>query len=150
MNKKKISLIFLAIFIIGILFSGANLLLNDNGSETTENGTLTVIDSKTNESRNVSFEKSGKCLDVYDGNTIWVYGVGKVQLIQVGIPKQNEAGFSEAKQFTQDLCLGNTVYLDIDDKNPKDKYDRTLALMILMATGLCRGSVTTSCASHLM
>jgi micrococcal nuclease len=28
-----------------------------------------------------------------------------------------------------DKCLGKTVYLNIDDKQPKDRYDRTLAIV---------------------
>ena len=64
-----------------------------------------------------------------DDNTIQVYGIGKVQLTQVKTPQQNESGFSDVKKFVENKCLGKTVYLDIDDKQPKDKYDRTLAIV---------------------
>ena len=77
---------------------------------------------RTIENRTVSYEKSGKCVEVIDGNTIQVYGVGKVQLTQVGSPT------AEATQFVKDNCLGKTVYLDIDDKKPQDDYGRTLAI----------------------
>lgn len=86
-------------------------------------GTLTV-GNKT-----VNYENAGKCVDVIDGNTIQVYGVGKVQLVQVKTPPVNESGFSDAKKFVEDKCLGKTVYLDIDNAQPKDKYDRTLAIV---------------------
>lgn len=86
-------------------------------------GTLTV-GNKT-----VNYENAGKCVDVIDGNTIQVYGVGKVQLVQVKTPQVNESGFSDAKKFVEDKCLGKTVYLDIDNAQPKDKYDRTLAIV---------------------
>ena len=39
------------------------------------------------------------------------------------------AGFSDAKKFVEDKCLGKTVYLDIDNAQPKDKYERTLAIV---------------------
>ena len=100
----------------------ANVFLEDSNSQENQTGTLT-INNKT-----VHYENAGKCLEVIDGNTIQVYGVGRVQLTQVGTP-DGEPGFSQAKNFVSDRCLGKIVYLDIDDKNPKDKYDRTLAIV---------------------
>ena len=100
----------------------ANVFLDDPSNPENQTGTLT-IDNKT-----VHYEKAGKCLEVIDGNTMQVYGVGRVQLIQVSTP-DTEPEFSQAKNFVSDKCLGKTVYLDIDDKNPKDKYDRTLAIV---------------------
>lgn len=122
MNKKTISIILLAIFLVTIMFTVANVFLKDTNSEANQTGTLTIAN------RTVNYEKAGKCLEVIDGNTIQVYGVGRVQLTQVDIAKQ-EPGFSQAKNFVTDKCLGKTVYLDIDDKQPKDKYDRTLAIV---------------------
>ena len=43
--------------------------------------------------------------------------------------QKNESGFSDAKKFVEDKCLGKTVYLDIDNAQPKDKYERTLAIV---------------------
>ena len=122
MNKKTISIILLALFLITILFTVANVFLDDANTETNQTGTLTIAN------RTVKYEKAGKCLEVIDGNTIQVYGVGRVQLTQVDVAKQ-EPGFSQAKDFVTEKCLGKTVYLDIDDKQPKDKYDRTLAIV---------------------
>jgi len=122
MNKKTISIILLVIFIITTILTVANVFLDDSNTQLNQTGTLT-IDNKT-----VHYEKAGKCLEVIDGNTIQVYGVGRVQLTQVG-SVDSEPNFSQAKNFVSDKCLGKTVYLDIDDKNPKDKYDRTLAIV---------------------
>ena len=122
MNKKTISIILLAIFLVTIMFTVANVFLDDANTEANQTGTLTIAN------RTVNYEKAGKCLEVIDGNTIQVYGVGRVQLTQVDIAKQ-EPGFSQAKNFVTGKCLGKTVYLDIDDKQPKDKYDRTLAIV---------------------
>ena len=122
MNKKTLSIILLIIFIITAMLTLANAFLGDANSLENQTGTLTI------DNRTVHYEKAGKCLEVIDGNTIQVYGVGRVQLIQVNTP-DSEPGLSQAKDFVVDKCLGKTVYLDIDDKNPKDKYDRTLAIV---------------------
>lgn len=122
MNKKTISLILLILFVITLALTVANVFLQDSNVDENQNGTLTINNAT------VHYEKSGKCLEVIDGNTIQVYGVGRVQLTQVGI-QNNGSEFSQAMKFVEDKCLGKTVYLDIDDKQPKDKYGRTLAIV---------------------
>ena len=121
MNKKTISIILLIIFAITCALTLANAFLTDSKTIENQTGTLTLGN------RTVNYEKAGKCLEVIDGNTIQVYGVGRVQLIQVGSSDGN--AFNDAKNFVSDKCLGKTVYLDIDDKQPKDRYDRTLAIV---------------------
>lgn len=123
MNKQKISLILLAVFIITIGLTLANALLSENNTIENKTGTITI----GNET--IKYENAGKCVDVIDGNTIQVYGVGKVQLSQVKTPDLNESGFSDAKKFVEDKCLGKTVYLNIDDAQPTDRYGRTLAIV---------------------
>ena len=110
-------------FLITIGLTLANALLDDNNTLENRTGTLTV-DGKT-----IQYDNAGKCVDVVDGNTIQVYGVGKVQLSQIKTPDMNEKGFSDAKNFVKDKCLGKMVYLDIDDRQPTDKYGRTLAIV---------------------
>ncbi|MBR4447409.1 thermonuclease family protein [Methanobrevibacter sp.] len=122
MNKKTISIILLILFLITTMLTLVNVFLDDSNTQENQTGTLT-LDNKT-----IRYEKVGKCLEVIDGNTIQVYGVGRVQLIQVDTP-DTEPEFSQAKNFVSDRCLGKTVYLDIDDKNPTDKYGRTLAII---------------------
>lgn len=122
MNKKTISIILLIIFLITTILTLANVFLDDSSTSENQTGTLNIGN------RTVHYEKAGKCLEVIDSNTIQVYGVGRVQLIQVSTPDK-EPEISEAKNFVIDKCLGKTVYLDIDDENPTDKYDRTLAIV---------------------
>ena len=117
MNKKTISIILLAIFLITIAFTISNTFLNDNDTSQNQTGTLTI------NNRTIPYEKTGKCVEVIDGNTIQVYGVGKVQLTQVGSPT------ADATQFVKDKCLGKTVYLNIDNEKPQDDYGRTLAIV---------------------
>lgn len=122
MNKKTISTILLIVFAITIILTLANAFLSDSNTDVNQTGTLTI------DNRTVHYEKAGKCLEVIDGNTIQVYGIGRVQLTQVDVMKGN-ASFTQAKDFVSEKCLGKTVYLDIDDKQPKDRYDRTLAIV---------------------
>ncbi len=122
MNKKKISIILLVIFLIGIVLTLANAFLEPENTIENKTGNLTV------ENKTIHYDNAGKCVEVIDGNTIQIYGVGKVQLSQVKTPDVNESGFSDAKKFTEQLCLGKTVYLDIDNANPQDKYGRILAI----------------------
>ncbi len=123
MNKKTISIIFLAVFLIGIALTLANVFLEDTNTVENKTGNIT-INSKT-----IHYDNAGKCVEVIDGNTIQVYGIGRVQLTQVDTPNKDEAGFGDAKKFVEDECLGKTVYLDIDDMQPKDKYGRILAIV---------------------
>ncbi|MEE1133968.1 MAG: thermonuclease family protein [Methanobrevibacter sp.] len=122
MNKKTISIILLIIFLVTTVLTLANVFLGDTNTQENQTGTLTI------NNRTVHYEKAGKCVEVIDGNTIQVYGVGRVQLTQVKIPSQ-EPEISQAKNFVVEKCLGKTVYLDIDDEKPKDNYDRTLAIV---------------------
>ena len=122
MQKRKISLILLVIFTITIGLTAINVFLPDSGSEATK-GTLNINNTT------IHYDDSGKCVEVIDGNTIQVYGVGRVQFSQVKTPNQGEIGFDEAKKFVEKECLGKTVYLDIDDETPQDKYERTLAIV---------------------
>ena len=123
MNKQKISLILLVIFALTIAVTLANAFLADNSTIENKTGTITV-DNKT-----INYDNAGKCVEVVDGNTIQVYGIGRVQLSQVKTPDMNQTGFSDAKKFVEDKCLGKIVYLDIDDAQPTDKYGRTLAIV---------------------
>lgn len=130
MDKKKISIILLIIFVITIGLTIANTFLEDTNKVENRTGTLTIGNETIN------YDNAGKCVEVIDGNTIQVYGVGRVQMVQVKTPQANESGFSDAKKFVEERCLGKTVYLDIDDAQPKDKYERTLAIVYTETTDI--------------
>ncbi len=76
-----------------------------------------------------SGEINGKCYHVVDGDTIDVEGVGRVRFVGVNTPERGRSGYSEAKEYIKDQCLYQTVFLDVDDAKPKDKYGRTLAVV---------------------
>ena len=102
MNKQKISLILLIVFILTALIGIANIFLEDTNGNVNEHGTLNITDSKTGKMKTVNYESKGQCLEVIDGDTIRVYGVGKVRLVQVDTPEKGEMGFSEAKKFVEE------------------------------------------------
>lgn len=126
MNKKTISIILLGIFMITIIFTLANTFMSDSQTIEKQSGTLTISN------RTVNYEKAGKCVEVIDGNTIQVYGVGKVQLTQVGKPG------IDATKYVTEACLGKTVYLDIDNEKPQDDYGRTLAIVYTNSSDINR------------
>jgi micrococcal nuclease len=74
-------------------------------------------------------EVSGQCYHVVDGDTIDVEGVGRVRLVGVNTPERGQPGYQNATDFVKSMCLGKTVFLDIDDAKNKDKYGRTLAVV---------------------
>ena len=76
-------------------------------------------------------EVSGLCTKVYDGDTIYVEGVGKVRLVGVNTPEKGVQGSEASKYFVEKLCLNREVSLDIDDSKHYDRYQRTLAVVIV-------------------
>jgi len=66
---------------------------------------------------------------VIDGDTIDVAGVGRVRLADIDCPEPNAEGGIKAKDFTKKYCEGKKVYLDIDDINVTDRYDRFVAVV---------------------
>ena len=119
----------LVLFIAGIVIGNIDHILPNEVSAIKQQGTLEIKDSKTHQVETVHYEASGKCYKVIDGDTFWVEGVGKVRFVGVNTPERGEAGYSEAKNFVKEKCLGKTVYLDIDNAKNKDKYNRTLAIV---------------------
>ncbi|MCC7553033.1 MAG: thermonuclease family protein [Methanobacteriaceae archaeon] len=137
MKRKTISIIFLALMIGGAILSISNEFIDEDVfAKNSNQGSILIKDSETNKTENITYEAKGKCNKVVDGDTIWVEGVGKIRLVGVNTPEKNEDGFSEAKDFVIEKCLYKTVYLDIDDKKNKDKYNRTLAIVYTNDTNI--------------
>jgi len=127
--KRILFIIFLAFAlfaVFGKLLSGIDENTNPNNERRYINESWDGIISDLSKP---NYEVSGLCDKVYDGDTIFVVGVGKVRLVGIDTPERGQTGYEEATNYVKDKCLGKTVYLDIDNAEPKDKYGRTLAIV---------------------
>ena len=114
-----------------------------NKEENTE--TVTAI---LNRYDDTDIEKEYKCLctRVIDGDTIEVKILEKlsknaivyddaetmtIRLVGVNTPEKDTNGFGTSTGFTRKLCENRTVYLNVDNKTPMDKYGRILAVVIV-------------------
>ncbi len=79
---------------------------------------------------------SGKVVKVIDGDTLDILGVGRVRLVGVNAPEVGERGHDEATEFLAQICLGRVVTVDVDDKAPKDHFDRILAVVMVNGTNV--------------
>lgn len=70
---------------------------------------------------------------VIDGDTLEI-GRDVIKLALTNAPEEGEVGYEEAKDFARRLCLpGSYAFIDVDDKRPRDAYDR------IIATVYCNG-----------
>ena len=64
---------------------------------------------------------------IIDGDTIYTDTL-KIRLSLTNTPEINQAGYSQATQFTENLCpVGSRILVDQDDLQPVDNYGRVLA-----------------------
>lgn len=72
-----------------------------------------------------------KCIKVIDGDTIKTQNYGTIRLVGVNTPEIGMLGADVSKYFVEKLCLNKQVQIKIDSQNKKDKYNRTLAVIII-------------------
>lgn len=69
----------------------------------------------------------GKCVGIYDGDTIRVEYEGEdydIRLDGVDCPEENQSFHKEARQFTSDLLSGKDILVELIDE---DQYGRCIA-----------------------
>lgn len=76
-------------------------------------------------------DHTGECIEVIDGDTIKVNGIGNVRLVGINTPELGMLGANVSRYLVEKLCLNKTVGIKIDQNNPKDKYERTLGVVII-------------------
>lgn len=76
-------------------------------------------------------EKTGVCTNVVDGDTIYLSSGEKVRLVGVNTPERGVTGYAASKNFVKKLCLNKEVGINVDDRKYRDKYGRTLAVVIV-------------------
>ena len=146
-EEKPRKLIFLAIAcVIAVVFGATYFAVGGSTSEASSNGP--------------HVERSAAVDRVIDGDTIVLEGDEHVRLVGVdteesklnsyAIEKHPELrGMTEeeyeqtpyyeramaAKSLTEDLCQSSEVWLDVDDFEPQDGHDRTLAVVYVKVDG---------------
>lgn len=76
-------------------------------------------------------EERSVCTQVVDGDTIYLKNGKKVRLVGVNTPEKGVTGYQASKKFVQKLCLNREVGINVDDRKYRDKYGRTLAVVIV-------------------
>ncbi|MEN2975062.1 MAG: thermonuclease family protein [Candidatus Caldarchaeales archaeon] len=82
-------------------------------------------------SDNPSFEidVTATVYKVIDGDTFDAFPVGRVRMADINAPELDETGGIEAKNTLADLILGRRVYLDVDDREVVDRYNRLICVV---------------------
>lgn len=132
-DLKNIYIILVLILIVGV----AGCASTNTGSDSDKSVNNSIYNQSTpqkivNTSQSLkppSYEASGYCPYVVDGDTIDVDGVGRIRFVGVNTPERGQPGYQEAKDFVKSLCLGKTVGVDMDNAKTHDKYGRVLAVV---------------------
>lgn len=108
-------------FITGVISAGYLLTLL-----ATESGTTSYSHVSRSPSSGIY---EGEVTRIIDGDTLDVDGT-RIRLSLVNCPERGQSGYSEARDFTSDLCpVGSTAQVDVDDGQPTDTYGRTVAVV---------------------
>ena len=76
--------------------------------------------------------ESGIVIEVVDGDTFDVEGIGRIRLADINTPEMDSKEgreAKEAKEYVKGLCYHKKVYLDIDDLYVTGKYGRIIAVV---------------------
>lgn len=117
--KKKLFL-FLFLFMplmVFVYFSNLNIV------EKEYYGVIEIIEIKDSDAIPVSLKK------IIDGDTIVVNlwnEEKRIRIVGYDAYEKNTPKGSQATNYLKSLCEDSSVYLDVDDLEPKDKYGRTL------------------------
>ena len=76
-------------------------------------------------------EEKSVCTKVVDGDTIYLANGRKVRLVGVNTPEKGVTGCQASKRFVEKLCLNKEVGINVDDRKYRDKYGRTLAVVLV-------------------
>ncbi|MEM1946508.1 MAG: thermonuclease family protein [Candidatus Caldarchaeum sp.] len=66
---------------------------------------------------------------VVDGDTFDAFPAGRVRLADVNTPERGQPGYAEATEALRRLVEGKTVYLDVDNTNVIDLYNRIVCVV---------------------
>ncbi len=97
--------------------------------------TTTILSTQTTTITS-SYKVDGKPVDlvatvyrIVDGDTFDAFPSGRVRLADINTPERNEPGYNEAKEALRRLVEGKKVFLDVDNVNVMDSYQRLVAVV---------------------
>jgi len=102
----------------------------------TEKETAPISKENTSKSRNIyTVQPQGlpkfKVTSVIDGNTIILEDITRVRLVGIKSPDQDEEYGIEATDFLKGLIDKREVYLQLDEKNPRDELGRLRGIIYI-------------------
>lgn len=71
----------------------------------------------------------GRVYRIIDGDTFDCFPCGRVRLADINAPERGEPGYHEAKDALMSLILNKRVYLDVDDLEVMDRYNRLICVV---------------------
>ena len=66
---------------------------------------------------------------VVDGDTFDAFPVGRIRLADIDAPDTFDPGYDDAKSYLSQLVNGKHVYVDVDDDNKMDVYNRLVCVV---------------------
>jgi endonuclease YncB( thermonuclease family) len=103
-----------------------DLNLNDNRLTY---GIEIVVSNEANENKSNDIELEGIVTKVVDGDTLDINGT-RIRLALVDTPERGQAGFNQAKEFVESICLGKKGELDVDSGQRRgDRYGREVGVV---------------------
>jgi len=82
----------------------------------------------------ISQGETGTVSAVVDGDTIDVRGIGRIRIIGIDTPAQDQCGYEKAGEVLSSMVLGKTVSLVPGAQDDRDRYDRLLRYVEVAGT----------------
>ena len=123
--RNKLTFVIVAVIILLAIILYSSTAVNSRDIDV-EKEPESNLQSDTSECKGITLCYIGKVTKVVDGDTLYIDDL-RIRLSLTNTPEKNQQGFSEAKNFTAELCkIGTIAKVDQDDKQPTDKYGRIL------------------------
>lgn len=74
-------------------------------------------------------DETGAVNHIVDGDTFDAVPMGRVRLADIDTAEVGEPGARQATDYLASLIFNRLVYLDVDDRNGRDTYDRLVAVV---------------------
>lgn len=66
---------------------------------------------------------------IVDGDTLDAFPVGRIRVADIDTPETGQPGYSESKEAMRAYTEGKRVYLDVDEEDVDDNYQRLVAVV---------------------